>query len=115
MKIPIDLTFHGMGPSDAVSARVQERVERLGQFESRITKCRVVVDAPHQSARKGRLYRVHLDIYVPGTVFAVHRGEDELPGHEHLEEALDDAFDAGERLLRDRRERLNDHRVSKEN
>ena len=110
MNILIDLTFHGMDSLASVTRRIEERVERLAQFENRISKCRIVVDAPHRSARKGRLFRVRVDIHVPGKVFAVRKGEDELPGHEHLEEALDDAFDAGERLLRDRNERLNEHR-----
>lgn len=109
MNVPTELNFHGMGPSDAIKAEVDRRVERLNQFEQRISKCRVVIDAPHQSARKGRLYRVHLDIHVPGKVLAVHRGEGEIPGHERLDQALDDAFGAGERLLRDRHERRSDH------
>lgn len=110
MKIPIDLTFLGMDSSEAITLRIEERVARLAQFGSRISKCRIVVEAPHRRGRKGRLYRVHVDIHVPGKVFAVRKGEDELPEHEHLEEALDNAFDAGERLLRDRNERQNEHR-----
>lgn len=109
MNAQLDLTFHGMEPSEAIKDRVQERVERLDHFERRISKCRVVVDSPHQSARKGRLYRVHLDVHVPGAVLAVHRGEGDRPGHDTIEEALDDAFNAGERLLRDRHERRTDH------
>ena len=110
MNVTTELNFHGMHSSETIKEEVHRRVERLGQFEQKITKCRVVIDAPHRSARKGRSYRVHLDIHVPGKILAVHRGEEDVPGHESVEQALSDAFDAGERLLRDRHERKSDPR-----
>ena len=60
------INFRGMEPSPSVEEVVRERIARLGRFHDRITFCAVVIEAPHRHGRQGKLYRVLVDIAVPG-------------------------------------------------
>ena len=66
MQIPMQITFRDIEQSDAVETRVREQAEKLEEFYSRMTSCRVVVSSPHRQHHKGTLYAVSLDITVPG-------------------------------------------------
>jgi hypothetical protein len=48
VQIPLRITFRDMEPSDAVEARVRERVDALELLHPRITGCHVVVEAHHR-------------------------------------------------------------------
>lgn len=99
--LPLQITFRDMSPSDAVRARILERVSALGQLHSRILSCRVVVRAPHRRQRKGRLYSVRIDLKVPRREIVVNREPDANHSHEDIYVAIRDAFDALDRRLED--------------
>ncbi|HXZ01821.1 MAG TPA: HPF/RaiA family ribosome-associated protein [Stellaceae bacterium] len=101
MELPIQITFRGMGPSEAVEARVRERVEDLNRFYDRITRCRVVVESGHRHQRKGRIFHVGVDLTVPGGKIVVKRDPSEHHAHEDVYVAIRDAFDAARRQLED--------------
>jgi len=90
-----------MDRSDAVEARVRERAEKLDRFAGRIMSCRVVIEAPHKHHHKGGLYKVHIDITVPGGELVVNRESGLDHGHEDVYVAVRDAFDAARRQLED--------------
>ena len=48
MKLPLQVTFRHMEPSDALDADIREHAEILDKFAGNIMSCRVVVEAPHQ-------------------------------------------------------------------
>ncbi len=73
MEKPLEITFHQMEPSPAIEARVREKAALLERFAERITSCRVVIEKDHRHHQKGNLYRVRLDIGVPGRELAVSR------------------------------------------
>jgi len=101
MQIPLQVSFRGMDPSDAVEARVRERAAKLDRFYDRIMGCRVVIESPHRRHHQGKLFHVRIDLTVPGGEFAVTREPAEHHAHEDVFVAVRDAFDALQRQLED--------------
>jgi ribosomal subunit interface protein len=101
MQLPLQITFRHMDPSDAVAARIRERVEELGRFSDRILSCRVVVECQHPRQHQGNLFRVRVDLKVPGNEIVVGRDPGAHHAHEDVYVAIRDAFDATRRLLED--------------
>ena len=114
-----------MSPSPTVEAHIRERAGKLDDFYDRIMGCRVTVEAPHRHHRKGKRYRVRIDVTVPGGELVINRApkrirepdleqpkapfheriENHEPGkqaaHEDIYVAIRDAFDAARRKLQD--------------
>jgi len=101
MQLPLQVTFRNLPPSEAVEAAVRERAGRLDRFFDRIMACRVVVEAPHQHHRKGRLYHVRINLTVPGEELVVSREPAEHHAYEDVYVAIRDAFDEARRQLED--------------
>jgi cold shock CspA family protein/ribosome-associated translation inhibitor RaiA len=101
MQIPLQITFHGMGPSAAIETAVRDRVAHLERFHPRITRCHVTVDEPHRHQRKGRMRAVRIDITTPTGEIAVSRGPHHDASHEDFNAVLRDAFAAAARQLED--------------
>jgi hypothetical protein len=62
---PITVTFRHLQPSRELVELVELEAQRLLE-QRRITTLRVTVDLPHRHRRKGTLYRVRLELLVPG-------------------------------------------------
>jgi len=79
MQIPLQITVHDMPRSDALIARIQDKVAELERFHSRITSCRVTLSESRKHHRQGRQFEVQIDVRVPGhgeIVSNRHRDED---------------------------------------
>src|SRR5271165_6763920 len=101
MQLPLQITFRHMETSGAVAARIRERAEELARFFDRITSCRVVVECQHPRHQQGNLFRVRIDLKVPGREIVVGRDPEAHHAHEDAHVAVRDAFDAVRRLLED--------------
>jgi len=101
MQTPLQVTFRNMSPSDAVESAIREKAGRLEKFFDGITGLKVVVDAPHQRRRKGKLYHVRVDLIVPGEQIVVSRDPGEHHEYEDVYVAIRDAFDEARRQLED--------------
>jgi len=101
MQVPLQITFRHMDTSDAVAARIRERAAELERFFGRIMSCRVAVECRHPRRRQGNLFRVRVDLKVPGREIVVGRDPAANRGHEDIYVAIRDAFDAAQRLLED--------------
>lgn len=101
MQLPLQVTFRHMDTSDAVLAIIQEKADKLDRFSEHIMACRVVVEAPHQHHHKGKLYRISVDITVPGGEIFASRNSDENQAHQDINVAIRDAFNAAKRQLED--------------
>jgi len=102
MRIPLEVTFRHMEPSAAAEARIAEKVAKLEQFFSQLTRCHVIVEAPHEHNRQGKLFQASIDLTVPGGELLVTRGHNhQSHAHEDLYVAIRDAFDAAKRRLED--------------
>jgi ribosomal subunit interface protein len=101
MQTPLEIRFHQMDPSAALEARIREKAARLERFADRISSCRVVVEQEHRQHTKGNLFRVKIDIGVPGREIVVDRKGPKDHAHEDVYVALRDAFAAATRQLED--------------
>ncbi|HEY7165710.1 MAG TPA: HPF/RaiA family ribosome-associated protein [Candidatus Binatia bacterium] len=126
IKIPLQITFKNMEPSEAIEARIRESAEKLESFYEDIMGCRVLVETPHKHHRKGKRYHVRVDLTVPGGEFVIKRepklitdtplrfpkAPDDIAleetrelskyvAHDDIQLAIRDAFDAGRRKLQD--------------
>ena len=95
------ITFRNLDPSPAVEAAICEHAERLHRLHDRITSCRVVVETSHRRHKKGRIFRIGVDLTVPGAEIVVKRDPAEHHAHEDVYVAIRDAFDAVRRRLDD--------------
>lgn len=101
MQIPLQITFKDIPQSDAVEARIREKVEKLERFVAQIMHCRVTVEVPHLHHHKGNLYNIRIDVTLPGNEIVSNRRPDEHHAHEDIYVAIRDAFAATQRQLED--------------
>ena len=100
MDTPLEIHFHGIEKSDAVEQRVREKVGKLAKHFDRITRCRVVLEAPHRSPQKPKVYQIKIELGMPGRrpVVVCHEREGSHASEE-LGLALRDAFEAALRKV----------------
>lgn len=101
MKLPLQIVWRDIDQSDAIEDAIREKAGKLEQYYDGIMACRVAVEAPHKHRNKGRLYRIRLDITVPGSEIVVKRSPSEHGAHEDIYVAIRDAFDEARRQLQD--------------
>ena len=115
MQKPLEIHFHQMDSSPAIEARIREKAADLERFSDRITSCRVTVEKEHRQHHTGNLFRVRLDIGVPGREIPVTRTGPKDHAHEDVYVAIRDAFNAAVRRLedhaRERRGKVKAHEV----
>lgn len=99
MEKPAEIVFQGTDKSDAVEARIHERIARLEQRHDRLIGCRVFVRGLHRRHRQGNLYTVDIELSTPLTTLAIGRRPGDDNAHEDVFVAIRDAFDAMERRL----------------
>lgn len=111
MKTPLELSFHNVEPSDAIRARVEERVERLQRFFQGIISCRVSIEVPAKSQFNTIFYSVHIFLSVPGQEIVVSGApRPDASQHTDVYVAIRDAFNVAERRLKDYAGRLREPR-----
>ena len=106
MQLPLQISFRDMDPSPAIEARIREKAAKLERFASRITSCRVVVEARNRHQRQGTLYNIHIDLRAPGEEMVVGHGHPLDHAHEDVYVAIRDAFAAARRRLEDHTRRM---------
>jgi len=102
MQIPLQVTFEGCDPSEAVRAAIEREVERLEQHNRHIIGCRVAVIAASHKHHHGTGFHVHISLTAPPheNITVNHTPSDDKR-YEHVEVAVKDAFTAARRQLDD--------------
>jgi ribosomal subunit interface protein len=98
---PLQVTFRNLPPSEALEAAIRERADRLSRFYPRIMSCRVAVEATSVRHTKGNVYRVRIDVTVPGAELVFGRDPSAPHAHEDAYVAIREAFDGIRRQLQD--------------
>ena len=106
MQVPLQISFRNMDPSPAIETVVREKAAKLGRFFERIVSCDVTIEAPHRHHHKGKLYKVRIDIGMPGNDVHVNQEGPKNRAHEDVYVAIRDAFDAAVRQLEDHARKL---------
>jgi ribosomal subunit interface protein len=79
--------------TQALEARIQDRVFRLEKFSDRIISCRVTVEQLGRHHCQGRPFSLRINLHLPGTAIEI------AQEHEDFQVALRDAFQAATRKL----------------
>ena len=110
MHTPVEIHFHGIEKSEAIEERVREKVSKLEKHFGRMTRCRVVLEAPHRSPQKPKVFQIKIEISLPRRqpIVVCHEREGSH-AHEELPLAIRDAFDAALRKDRRRRRQARPH------
>lgn len=101
MNQPLQITFRGMDPSEAVSEYIREQTGKLERFCDQIVSCHVVLELPHKHKSQGNHFHVRIEIGVPKQQIVVTRAPDEHAELENAYATLAEAFDAARRKLQD--------------
>jgi cold shock CspA family protein/ribosome-associated translation inhibitor RaiA len=102
MQMPLEIRFIGMDPSPALETAIREHVAKLEEFDRDIISCRVAVDAPHKHHRQGKLFKITVDVRLPGGGEVVaSRSPAQHHAHEDAHVALRDAFKAVRRQIQE--------------
>lgn len=110
MKLPPDIRFIGLEPSDAVATAALEKANKLDQFCPSIMSCHVAIELAHKHRQQGRPFAVRVNLTLPGRELVANRVE-----HEDVYVALRDAFDDMRRQLEDTMRRMQDQEKRPEN
>jgi putative sigma-54 modulation protein len=97
-----EIHFHGIEKSEAIEERVREKVSKLEKHFGRMTRCRVVLEAPHRSPQKPKVFQIKVEISLPRRqpIVVCHEREGSH-AHEELPLAIRDAFEAALRKVDD--------------
>lgn len=106
MIIPVQITFRGMQPSDAIAARIREKADKLDRFHARITTARVMFEQLHRRHHQGNLFHVRIDVTLPGGEVAVGNEHHDQKAHADPYVAIRDAFDSVKRKIDDHADRI---------
>lgn len=113
------VTFTKTKASPWLEAEIHERVERLTAVCADLRSCRVVVDIPHRSHRRGNRFSLRIELAVPGEDLAITHDAnlhgvvkdldeqawakrfDVEANRRDIRVVMSDAFDVAKRRLRD--------------
>ena len=95
MKLPLQILFHGLDKSPALEAAIAAKAAGLERFDQGLIRCRVTVEQDGRHQHQGREVSVKVDVSVPGQEIVVTRK------HEDAHLAVNEAFEALRRLLKD--------------
>ncbi|MGZ5051674.1 MAG: HPF/RaiA family ribosome-associated protein [Methylobacter sp.] len=101
MQIPLQIAFHGIPHSDAVEAKIREKVNKLERFHAHIIGCKVAVEAEHHRHHQGNRYHIRIDITTPRKELVISREHHDNKAYEDIYVAIRDAFNAATRQLED--------------
>src|SRR5690606_32224106 len=99
LETPLEITFRNLDHSDAVEARVREKVAKLEQVHGRITSCRVLIEALNRQHVKGNLFHVNIEVGVPGKQVMIDRASGKNHAYEDIFVAIRDAYNAARRRV----------------
>ena len=102
MHTPIEIHFHGIEKSEAIEERVREKAAKLEKHFGRMSRCRVVLEAPHRSPQKPKVYRIKVEISLPRRrpIVVAHERAG-AHAHAELPLAIREAFEAALRKVDD--------------
>lgn len=98
---PIKIAFHDIDPSPAVEADIRKHAEKLQEFDSRIHWCNVSVEVDGKHRQKGRIYKIAINLGLPGKTITANRAGPHDPSHSDIYVAIRDSFNALARQVED--------------
>jgi len=106
MQIEPIISYHNVDPSPAVNTVVHRRIKALELRDDRITGCDVTLEAPQKRKRHGRVFKVRLNLHLPGPDLSIARETAQGSAQDDLVLAVNRAFSAAEKALKKRKKKL---------
>ena len=106
MEVPLQVTYRGLEPSDALTQLIRKEADKLGEFFDRIVGCRVLVEFEPHHARSGAPFRVLVDLTIPSDELTIDTARSAKPVYKDPALAVRDAFRRAKRRLQDRVRRM---------
>jgi ribosomal subunit interface protein len=91
MQNPLQILFRDIPPSEAMDAEIHKRVAKLEKLCSDLIGCQVSVESEANHKQHGKLFRVRVDLTVPGAELVV---DGSRSANEDAYVAVRDSFDA---------------------
>lgn len=98
MQVPLQIHFQNMDPSEAMEARVRDRVARLERLVDTIISCRVTLEAPHKQPHRSNV-AIAINLGLPGKDIVVKREQRRHETRGDSYQVIRVAFDIAERQL----------------
>ena len=95
MKLPVQISFHGIDRSEALDALISKEVEGLHKFDADLISCRVAVESEGKHQNQGRECSVRVCLNAPGHEFIMNTK------NEDAHAAVRQAFDSLTRQVKD--------------
>lgn len=73
MESPLEIRYHGLSPSAALSFEIEAYVADLERVCRNVVSARVTIEMTTHRHRKGNPFRVTIDVHVPGAQLVVSR------------------------------------------
>ncbi len=100
MEKPLQIAFKDMESSPFLETIIRERVERLARFHPNIVGCRVVVEVPHRSGKRGKpAIGIAVELEVPGRKIVAREEDDRRETRNDQTAVINRVFDAARRQL----------------
>ncbi|MCO5172056.1 MAG: HPF/RaiA family ribosome-associated protein [Planctomycetes bacterium] len=100
MKVPLQVSFHGVPGSPRIEELVRERAQRLERVCDHLSSCRVTIEKPHRSRGNAEHWQVRIDLTVPPShELVVRREASQQTTRDGLYGVVIEAFDAARRRL----------------
>lgn len=96
MKIPPQIQFLGMTPTEALEVSTRQHIKKLESFAPDLTACRVTLELSQKHQHQGRPFSVRIDVTLPGLELVVNKVQ-----NEDIYVSLRDAFDNMKRQVED--------------
>ena len=106
MQIEPIISYDNIDHSEAIERLVQDRIAALEKRHDRITGCEVILDAPQKQKRHGRVFRVRLNLRLPGPDLSISREVAQGTAQDDLILAVNRTFSAAEKALKKRKKTM---------
>jgi ribosomal subunit interface protein len=106
MQIEPIISYHNVDPSPAIETLMHRRIKMLERRDDRITGCDVTLEAPQKRKRRGRVFKVRLNLHLPGPDLSISREIAQGSAQEDLILAVNRAFTAAEKALKKRKKKM---------
>ena len=106
MQEPPKISYHNLTPSPAVETLVHRRIKVLELRHDRITGCEVTMEAPQKRKRHGRIFKVRLNLHLPGPDLSISKEIAQGSAQDDLILAVNRAFTAAETVLKKRKKKM---------
>jgi cold shock CspA family protein/ribosome-associated translation inhibitor RaiA len=100
------IAYHHVDPSPAVEDLVLRRIKALERRDDRITGCEVTMEAPQKKKLHGRVFKVRLNLHLPGPDLSISREIAQGSAQDDLILAVNRAFTAAEKALKTRKKKM---------